>query len=264
MKRILLTIEYEGTGYNGWQRQIAGLGIQQVIEDAIATAQGETVLFGSGRTDAGVHAYGQKAHFDCTCSIPESKWKFYLNNILPDDIRIVESQQVEDNFHARYWAKEKTYEYHIYNNNVSSAIRRNQSFFVPSKLDFEKMKQASRLFLGEHDFLAFMSTRADERENTFRKISDVELIKEGKDIIFSVTGNGFLHNMVRIMAGTLIYIGCGKREIGDIEKAYQTLQRECLGCTAAASGLFLKDVRFYDSFEQKMELWWVDPKLKEE
>lgn len=243
--RVLLTIEYDGTNYVGWQRQDNGLAIQQVVEETVAQAQGQSVLFASGRTDAGVHAWGQKAHFDSRCTLPPEKWAFFLNDRLPEDIRIVKSEGVDRDFHARYWAKDKTYEYVIHHSRVSSAIRRNHCCFVPYELDFCAMKAAAGLLTGEHDFGAFASTRSN-KQITVRKIHEVGFSQEGETIRFVVRGNGFLHNMVRIMAGSIVDIGRGRIAPDAFVRAFASRDRNELGCTAPARGLFLKDVTFYD------------------
>lgn len=250
--RILLTIEYDGSAYAGWQRQKNALAIQQVLEEAVSKLQGQkTVLHGSGRTDAGVHALGQCAHFDCICTIPPEKWTFVLNNILPDDIRIRKSREVAADFHARYWACDKTYQYIIYNCQVASAIKRHQTGFVPYPLDRTAMEQALPSLLGTHDFAAFMATHGGQ-EDTVRTIYAASLEKRGDTFLFYIRGNGFLRNMVRIIVGTLIDIGRGRLQPNVFTQAYERKDRQLLGDTAPASGLYLQQVRYDSYWEEKI------------
>ncbi|MBQ5849508.1 MAG: tRNA pseudouridine(38-40) synthase TruA [Lachnospiraceae bacterium] len=252
MERIRLDIEYDGTAYCGWQRQKDNVTIQQVIEEAIDKVQGGAcVVEGSGRTDAGVHALNQVAHFDSVCTIPQESWKFVLNNILPSDVRIKQSTGVQDNWHARFWAKDKTYKYVFYNNRVNTAIKRNYSFFVPYRLDEEKMKFALLDLIGEHDFNAFMSRKSD-KENTVRTVYSAYLKREGDELHLYIKGNGFLHNMVRTIAGTLVDIGRGQLPEDTFKRAIETGDRVILGITADAGGLFLCSVSYFDTLEEKI------------
>lgn len=253
MERIRLDIEYDGTNYCGWQRQKKDIAIQQVIEEAINKIQGGVcTVEGSGRTDAGVHALNQVAHFDSTCTIPADSWRFVLNNILPPDIRIVKSTAVQKDWHARFWAKDKTYKYVFHNSRVNTAIKRNYSFFVPYRLDEEKMKRALNDLLGEHDFNAFMSRKSD-KENTVRTIYSVSLERHGDELHLYIKGNGFLHNMVRTIAGTLIDIGRGQLGEDTFKRAIETKDRVILGITADAGGLFLCEVNYFDSLGEKIK-----------
>lgn len=252
MERIALKVEYDGTNYCGWQRQPKDITVQEVIEDAISKIQKqETIIYGSGRTDAGVHAYGQVAHFDSVVSIPADRWKMVLNDNLPEDIRIVSSVKVDDEFHARYLAKDKTYKYVIYNSRVNTAINRNYSWFVPYKLDIDKMKHALTYLIGEHDFFAFMSTKSSI-ENTVREIYEARLVKENQYFTLYIRGNGFLHNMVRIIAGTLVDIGRGKLPVDAFKTAIESRNRDDLGDTAKAQGLFLMEVTYFENLEEKL------------
>lgn len=252
MGRIRLDIEYDGTAYCGWQRQKEELGIQQVIEEAIDSIQGGScTVEGSGRTDAGVHAINQVAHFDSTCTVPADSWKFVLNNILPPDIRILRSSSVSDEWHARYWAKNKTYKYVFYNSRVNTALKRNFSFFVPYRLDEEKMKRALMDLIGEHDFDPFMS-RKSQKENTVRTIYFANLERHGDELHLYINGSGFLHNMVRTIAGTLVDIGRGHLSEDTFKKSIETGNRIMLGITASAGGLFLYEVNYYETLEEKI------------
>ena len=251
MERIRLDIEYDGTNYCGWQRQKEELAIQQVIEEAIDKTQGgNCTVEGSGRTDAGVHALNQVAHFDSTCTIPPESWRFVLNNILPPDVRILKSAKVQNDWHARFWVKDKTYKYVFHNSRVNTAIKRNYSFFVPYRLDEDKMKRALEYLIGEHDFDAFMS-RKSQKENTVRTIYSARLERNGDELYLYITGSGFLHNMVRTIAGTLVDIGRGQLSEDTFKKAIETRDRIILGITADAGGLFLANVSYFNSLEEK-------------
>lgn len=244
VRNIKLTISYDGTNYHGWQTQFNVPTIQETIENAIEVVTKQKVdLTGSGRTDRGVHALGQVANFISDNRIPEDKIKIALNSNLPKDIRIIDSKEVPLNFNSRFDAHDKTYMYQIYNDRVFDPFLRNYSYFVPQILDFEKMKQASKLIIGTHDFRGFMSAGSDIK-TTVRTIYDVQLEQNGPLIKLYVTGSGFLYNMVRIIAGTLIDIGKGLNDISCIENALNTLDRTVLGQTAAPEGLFLKKVKY--------------------
>lgn len=249
MKNIKLIIEYNGKEYNGWQTQKNGIAIQYVIERSIFKLTGENVILnGSGRTDAGVHALGQAANFYTNSDIPGDKFKFPLNHILPRDIVIKDSREVEESFHARKDAKKKCYLYNIWNDDMPSALMDDRAMYFRGNLDIERMDQAAKLFLGEHDFSAFRSIGSNVKTSV-RTIfeSEVRLCCEdrgGKLIQFKVIGNGFLYNMVRIMAGTLIEIGYGKKSEKDIYHAFHTGKRECAGRTAVPRGLYLVNVEY--------------------
>ena len=252
-QRIRLDIEYDGTNYCGWQRQDEELSIQQEIEEAIERTQGKfAVVEGSGRTDAGVHALNQVAHFDTASTIPPEKWRFVLNDVLPPDIRILKSSLANKDWHARFLVKEKTYKYVFYNSRVNTAIKRNYSFFVPYLLDDDKMITALKDLIGKHDFKAFMSAKS-QKENTVRVIYKTELKRNGDELHLFVTGSGFLHNMVRTIAGTLIDIGRGQLPVNAYKTAIETKDRNALGITADAGGLFLYGVTYFDTKEEKDE-----------
>ena len=244
MKRILLTVEYDGTAYAGWQRQINGLAVQQVLEESLSEACGHPVtVTGSSRTDAGVHARMQMVHFDTGCSIPADKYPFVLNNRLPPDIRITSGREVPSSFHARFLTSGKTYTYRILNCRHGSALKRNLYWHVPVPLDTSLMQASIPDLLGEHDFAAFQASGGTAK-TTVRRISNADLSVSGPEISLSVTGNAFLYNMVRIIAGTLVEIGLGKLDTGAFRRAFVSLNRLDLGMTAPPSGLELTEV-FY-------------------
>ncbi len=244
VRNIKLTIAYDGTAYHGWQTQAGKATIQETTENAIMTITKQKVdLIGSGRTDSGVHALGQVANFKADFGIEEDKIKIALNANLPKDIRVIKSEDVPLEFHARFDAHRKTYLYQIYNDRVNSPFYCNYSYFVPSLLDIEKMEAASRLLIGSHDFKGFMAS-GSEVKTTVRTIYDFNIVKNDKIISLYVTGNGFLYNMVRIIAGTLVDIGKGTKNLGCIADALESGDRKLLGHTAKPEGLFLKEVNY--------------------
>ena len=246
MKRILLTVEYDGTGYAGWQRQITGLAVQQVLEETLEKACGHPVtVTGASRTDAGVHALGQMVHFDTDCSIPPDKFPFVLNNLLPPDIRVHAGREVPADFHARFLSAGKTYTYRIINSRHGSAIYRNTFVHVPVPLQSASMLEAVSALPGTHDFAAFQASGGTAR-TTVRTLyeADLSFCEASRQIILTVHGNAFLYNMVRIIAGTLIEVGLGKREPDAFERAFHSLSRLDLGMTAPAHGLELTRVHY--------------------
>lgn len=244
MRRIALTIGYDGTEYAGWQRQENGLAVQQVIEDVIEKLFHEQVhVMGSGRTDAGVHARGQVAAFDFKHPIPVERLKMALNANLPDDIRIYQVWEAEAEFHPRFNAKRKTYAYRFINGEIMPPEMRKYHTLVKEPLNIEKMQEALKLLEGEHDFLAFRSS-GGMNLSTVRTIYSAVLKEEGEGYRIEVTGNGFLYNMVRIIAGTLFEIGKGKLGLECITKALTTGRRELLGPTAPGTGLMLMKVDY--------------------
>ena len=257
MKRILLTVEYDGTAYAGWQRQINGLAVQQVLEDALSVACGHPVsVTGSSRTDAGVHARMQMVHFDSDSSIPPDKYPFVLNNLLPSDIRIQAGREVPAGFHARFLTSGKTYTYRILNSRHGSALRRCFVWHVPVPLDYSRMRSALPDLIGKHDFKAFQAAGGSAK-TTVRHILSADLSAEGPELVLTVSGNAFLYNMVRIIAGTLVEIGLAKRSPDAFRRAFSTGNRLDLGMTAPPSGLELTEVRYPDSaFTDPVSMRW--------
>lgn len=244
-RRIKLTITYDGTAYAGWQRQLNGISVQQVIEDALLQLTGQCVpITGASRTDAGVHALGQVAHFDIVSGIPSDKFCYALNTRLPKDVRIIASREVPELFHARYGARGKKYLYQIHNSPHASALYRNQRAFVKPNLDVERMRLAAQDVLGEHDFRAFAAS-GSEAKTTVRDIRMITVAQCDELIELTVMGRSFLYNMVRILAGSLIYIGMGKLPQDALRRALETGNRLDLGITAPAHGLTLVTV-YYD------------------
>lgn len=242
--RIAAIISYDGTSYCGWQKQENGISVQGKIEDALFHVTGEKIqITGAGRTDAGVHALGQVAHFDINCSIPPEKFSYAINSFLPADIRIKESFAVSDDFHSRFDATGKKYKYLIYNSKHASALLRNFSMHEPRCLDFDSMNIAAEFLKGEHDFSSFCAAGAQVK-SFVRELYDIE-ISVNKDIVeFVFYGNGFLYNMVRIMVGTLIYVGIGKIQAEEITTIIEARDRTLAGITVPPQGLFLEKVYY--------------------
>ena len=250
MRRFRLTVEYDGTDYCGWQRQINGPSVQQELEEALARLTGETIaVTGSSRTDAGVHAYGLCAHFDSATRVPGEKLAFALNTMLPPDIRIRESGYAPEGFHARYSAAGKVYQYRFYNNRHDCAVGRQFMAHVPLALDDKLMHEEAQALLGTHDFAAFAASGSVVK-STVRTIYRVQVRRSSDQVTLTVLGDGFLYNMVRIIAGTLMEVGTHKRAPGAIRAAIDTGDRLALGQTAPAKGLALMTV-LYEGDEQK-------------
>ena len=242
--RIKLTIEYDGTAYAGWQRQENALAVQQVIEEALTKlTRARVVIAGASRTDEGVHALGQTAHFDTESRIPPDKYAFALNTMLPADIRIRKSEAVSEDFHARFSNKGKRYRYLIYQSPHAGALNRNTHAHVIYPLDDEKMRRELTALIGTHDFAAFAASGSVVKD-TVRTIYSASLTRRGDELELLVEGSGFLYNMVRIIAGTLISVGAGRLEEGAFARAIQSGNRLDLGVTAPAHGLTLMEVYY--------------------
>ena len=243
-RRFVLVCEYDGTAYCGWQRQINGPSVQQVLEETLAKLTGESVaVTGSSRTDAGVHALGLCAHFDSATRIPPDKLAFALNTMLPPDIRIRESGPAPEGFHARYSACGKVYRYAFFNSRHDCAIGRQYAAHVPLELDERLMHEEAQALCGTHDFAAFAAS-GSVATSTVRTIYRAQVTRSGDTVALTVLGDGFLYNMVRIIAGTLMEVGTGKRAPGAIARAIATGDRLALGQTAPAKGLTLMRVLY--------------------
>lgn len=242
--RIGLIIEYDGTNYCGWQVQKNGVSVQQRLEEAVERAVGvKTAVHSAGRTDAGVHALGQVAHFDAQTDIPADKFFYVLNTLLPDDIRIKKSYETAADFHARFDAKGKHYRYVIRNARQKGAVDRLYCMFEPVPLDLERMRQAAAYIEGTHDFAAFCAAGTDVK-GTVRTVYSVEVGRDGDYITIDVKGGGFLYNMVRIIAGTLMGVGKGKLTPEAVREAIEAKDRTLAGATAQPHGLFLVEVYY--------------------
>ncbi len=242
--RVMLVVAYEGTNYCGWQVQPNGITIEEVLNTCLSELLGEEIVVtGASRTDAGVHSLGNVAVFDTNTRMPASKIAYAMNQRLPEDIVVQSSQQVEDDFHPRYCESLKTYEYRILNRRMRLPLERNTSYFYHHKLDVDKMRQASGYLIGEHNFKSFASVHA-QTKGFVRTIHKIRITKIDDMITIRITGNGFLYNMVRIIAGTLIQVGAGlitPEEVADILRAQD---REAAGPTAPAHGLTMMGIEY--------------------
>lgn len=208
---VKILIEYDGTAYSGWQRQKNALSVQEVLETAIGLITGKkTNVISSGRTDAGVHALAQVANFKTETKIPLDKLPYAINSKLPKDIVVKHADVVPEDFHARFDAKAKMYVYTIYNAKFPSPLIRRYSYFFPRPLDVVAMGKASKILIGSHDFTSFMASGSPVK-STVRHMHNIEVIQNGDIIKLKMQANGFLYNMARIIAGTLLEIGMGKK-----------------------------------------------------
>ena len=244
MKRVKLTIAYDGTNYCGWQVQPNGITVEEVLNKALQKLTGEEILvIGASRTDSGVHALGNVAVFDTKTTIPADKIAMALNQRLPEDIVITKSEEVPLDFHPRYCDCSKTYEYHIINTRIPVPTKRLTNYFVSYELDFDKMRQAASYLVGEHDFVSFCNVRTDV-ENTVRTITALDILQNGEEVTIRITGNGFLYNMVRIIVGTLIRVGRGFYEPEKLKEFLEAKDRKAAGVTAPAHGLMLMEIKY--------------------
>ncbi len=245
MRNIKLVIEYDGKEFHGWQKQPNKLNIQGTIEKAIEQITGEEVeLMASGRTDRGVHALGQVANFKTNSNIPIEKFAIAINSNLKKSILIKSAEEVDEKFHSRLSCKRKTYRYIINNSKLGTAIYRNLETHIPIKLDINQMKQAIQYFEGEHDFKAFKASGTSAK-STVRTIYKAEVIEKDNDKIWiELTGNGFLYNMVRIIAGTLVEVGLGNIQPEEISNIIEEKERGKAGKTLPPQGLYLVNVEY--------------------
>lgn len=244
MKRVKLTVAYDGTDYHGWQIQNNGITIESELNRCLSELLGEKIqVIGASRTDAGVHALGNVAVFDTECRMPAEKISYALNQRLPEDIRIQKSEEVAPDWHPRRCESRKTYEYRIYRGEFPMPVKRLYSYFIYHPLDVDSMRKAAALLEGEHDFRSFCQTGA-QVESTVRTIYSVEIEEQGAELVIRVCGNGFLYNMVRIIAGTLIEVGRGSRRPEDMTAVLQAVDRSAAGPTAPAHGLTLVRYEF--------------------
>ena len=246
MRRIRTIIQYDGTDYVGWQTQPNGIAVQEKIEQAIFEVTGERSSHqGSGRTYSGVHARAQVAHFDTEARMAADKFAIALNTHLPADIRILYSEEADPEFHARFSAKEKQYRYFVQTGSHADVFSRRYALHAYMPLDLDVMDRAAALVVGTHDFSAFMST-GREVESAVRTISLSHWEEQGKLLVYSVQGNGFLYNMVRILVGTMLGMGSGRIPADSMEKALFSLSRKDAGPTAPPHGLVLWRVKYPD------------------
>ncbi len=245
-KRVRLTVAYDGTAYHGWQVQNNGITIESELNRCLTQLLQEPIqVIGASRTDAGVHALGNIAVFDTTARIPAEKISYALNQRLPEDIRIQDSCEVPPDWHPRHVASRKTYEYRIYRGTFAMPVRRLYTYFTYHALDVAAMDRAARHLEGEHDFKSFCQAGV-QVESTVRHIYSIELEEQGAELVLRICGSGFLYNMVRIIAGTLMEVGLGRRRPEDMESVLAACDRRAAGPTAPAQGLTLIKYEFGD------------------
>lgn len=241
--RVKLVIEYDGSNFCGWQIQKNGRTVQQELELAIKKVTGEEVkVTGSGRTDSGVHALGQVAHFDTQKNIGADRFAYAINAHLPDGVRVLSSCEVSDDFHARYSAKSKTYEYKFYIAPIDRPLKNNYALRVDA-LDLAVMKDGAKLIEGEHDFKCFCASGSDV-ESTVRTVYSISIVENDNEVTVSVTGNGFLYNMVRMIVGALKALSDKKIDLQDIKNSLDSGERLKNTATLPAKALFLKEVKY--------------------
>ena len=244
MRSLKLTIEYDGTGLSGWQRQKNGPTVQQHLEEALATLVGEPVaIVGASRTDAGVHARGQSAHFRSPTTIPAHGLRRGMNSKLPAGIAVVALAEVGAEFHARHSARGKHYRYQLLTRADRSPLARLTSWHRPHALDLASMRSAAAAMIGEHDFSAFRASGCGARTTT-RRVTEISISEREQLVTIDVRGNAFLRNMVRIMVGTLVAVGEGRSEPGEISDIIASADRTRAGQTAPPQGLTLMSVAY--------------------
>ncbi len=245
MKRVKLTVAYDGTEYSGWQVQPNATTIEGELNRALTQLTGTEVrVIGASRTDAGVHAMGNVAVFDTEATIPPNRYTYALNSMLPDDIVVVESEEVAADFHPRHCDTVKTYEYTYDNNTFPNPLTRRYAWHVSHSLDIEAMNNAAAILVGEHDFKSFCCVRT-QAESTVRTIYSLTVEKKSDNsVILRVTGNGFLYNMVRIIAGTLSMVGTGLWTVEQVRQALDATDRTSAGLTAPPQGLRLVKIDY--------------------
>ena len=244
MKRVMLIVAYDGTEYHGWQVQPNARTIEGELNRCLSELLQEDIqVIGASRTDAGVHAKGNIAVFDTDARMPAEKISYALNQRLPKDIVIQKSCQVENDFHPRHCDTRKTYSYHIYRGEFPMPLRTRYSYFTYVPLDVTKMREAAALFLGEHDFKSFCSANT-QVESTVRTIEFLDVTEDDQELVITIRGNGFLYNMVRIIAGTLVDVGRGFLAVEDIPNILKACNRERAGQTLPACGLVLEKYEF--------------------
>lgn len=239
-----LTMAYDGTNYHGWQRQKNGITVQEIMENTISSMLGkETAVTGCSRTDAGVHARTYVCSFEGGTSIPHDKIPFVLNTMLPPDIRVYRCDAAGNGFNARFDTVTKAYEYKILNAPFSDPLLRNFVWHYPVKLDVKKMKKAAKKLCGKHDFKSFCAAGSSVK-TTVRTITDLSVTEKDNIITVRAAADGFLYNMVRIIVGTLVYVGNGKLSVDEIDNLLLKKDRRLMGITAPPQGLSLVEVNY--------------------
>lgn len=248
MRRVKATVAYDGTGYAGYQFQPNMKTVQSVIDKALVKLHKDSSIYSvaSGRTDAGVHAWGQVIHFDTPLKLPLDRWQMALNVLLPKDVRIVKTEFVDDDFHARYSATGKTYMFKWSASEVQSPFERNYAVHLGKwRPDIERMREAAEYIVGTHDFTSFCSSKT-ATENKVRTVRELAVERQGEELIMTIEGDGFLYNMVRTIAGMLFAVGIGWNEPYDMKEILEAKDRKKAGKTAPAHGLYLMNVTYAD------------------
>ena len=244
MRRVKLIVAYDGTDYCGWQIQPNGITVEEVLNRALSRLTGEEIrVIGASRTDAGVHARGNIAVLDTASTIPAERFAYAVNPLLPEDIVVLKSEEVPQDWHPRYQNSVKTYEYRILNREMPDPLKRKYTWHVSFPLDIDKMREAAEHLKGQHDFRSFCSVHTAVK-STVRTIYTLDIVKSGDEIIIRISGNGFLYNMVRIIAGTLAEVGRGFRTPEDVRDLLTAKEREQAGATAPPQGLTLIRIEY--------------------
>jgi len=245
LRNFRIVLQYEGTRFQGWQRQDSTENtIQGKLEAILSKMTGQQVqVDGSGRTDAGVHAYGQVANFHMETKRSAAEIMEYMNQFLPEDIRVIQIKEVAERFHSRLNAVGKTYRYRIWNSGMPTVFERRYVYELPQKLDLDEMRYAAAYLVGKHDFKAFTSNKRSKK-STVRTIDEILIEQQGNEVVLTYSGDGFLYHMVRILTGTLIEVGLGQRRADSMERLLQSGKREDAGMLVPAKGLALMEVRY--------------------
>ncbi len=247
MKRVKLTIAYDGTDYCGWQQQPNGITVEEIINRELSKLLCENIcVIGASRTDSGVHALGNIAVFDTDARIPAEKISYALNRSLPEDIVVQDSCEVAPEFHPRYCSSRKTYEYRIWNAPFPQPVNRRYTHHVYDRLDIDAMQSAAVCLIGEHDYASFCSAGA-QVQTTVRTVYSLEIEQQEQLVTIRICGGGFLYNMVRIIVGTLLMVGIGAKAPSWVKTVLDARDRNLAGPTAPAKGLTLIGIRYEDS-----------------
>ncbi len=249
--RVALGIEYNGAGYCGWQSQPSGCGVQDHVESAlnkfVAASDARVAVTCAGRTDTGVHAMAQVAHFDCETLRDESSWVRGTNTFLPPTIRILWAKQVSEQFHARFSARSRGYRYLLLNDCVDAGIMRGKVGWFHAPLDVAAMRTAAELLIGEHDFSSFRAAEC-QAKSPVKNLHEASISTQGNIVEFSFHANAFLHHMIRNIVGGLVYIGAGRHSIDDFRRIFEARNRTLAAPTFAADGLYLTDIEYDEKF----------------
>ena len=241
-------IEYDGTAYNGWQKQNVGTGIQSVVEDAVSEVADKKIdVICAGRTDSGVHAVGQVVHYDTTADRSEYEWQSGVNSLLSDDINVKWTKIINQDFHARFSAVNRTYRYIILNRKVRSSLLRKRCWWVHQDIDDSLMKECASNFIGKHDFSSFRASTC-QASSPIREIYNLDINRENEFVIITIKANAFLQKMVRNIVGSMVQVGRKEKETGWLTDAFKNKDRRSAGITAPPHGLCLIEVRYPEEF----------------